>query len=147
MSSNRVADLASTSKATPPVSTSNQLQAPESSNNSNASKARKRKGHRGGRKKRTRRKSFAALDDDDDHDEDREATGEGSSGPSTIASPSSINDASCQRHTSLTLLGFSQQPSTIDTSCLCRGRASGPHTLGRKCTIARRISDVRLRRK
>lgn len=77
MSSNRFADLASTSKATPPISTSNQLQAPESSNNSNASKARKRKGHRGGRKKRTRRKSFAALDDDDDHDEDREATGEG----------------------------------------------------------------------
>ncbi|KAI1031167.1 hypothetical protein LB504_000735 [Fusarium proliferatum] len=77
MSSNRFADLASTSKATAPISTSNQLQAPESSNNSNASKARKRKGHRGGRKKRTRRKSFAALDDDDDHDEDREATGEG----------------------------------------------------------------------
>jgi magnesium transporter len=76
MSSNRFADLASTSKATPPASTSNQLQAPESSNNSNASKARKRKGHRGGRKKRTRRKSFAALDDDE-HDEDREATGEG----------------------------------------------------------------------
>jgi magnesium transporter len=76
MSSNRFADLASTSKATPPASISNQLQAPESSNNSNASKARKRKGHRGGRKKRTRRKSFAALDDDD-HDEDREATGEG----------------------------------------------------------------------
>ncbi|KAF4453866.1 putative MNR2-Manganese resistance protein [Fusarium austroafricanum] len=76
MSSSRFADLAGSSNAATPTPTSNQLQAPESSNNSNASKARKRKGHRGGKKKRTRRKSFAALDDDE-HDEVREATGEG----------------------------------------------------------------------